>query len=115
MTAEFWIGFGIYLFVAMIMIMIGLSNLKKKTPVTFWSGEKPLRASEISDVGAYNKNHGLMWMCYGIGMLAVYIMAGCLFKDVFFAAIASAVEICGGIAAMMTLHRRWEHQYRKRQ
>lgn len=40
MIAEFWIGLGIYAYVAAIMVAMGISQLKKKTPVGFWSGEK---------------------------------------------------------------------------
>lgn len=43
MTAEFWIGLGIYAFVATIMVTMGITQLKKKTPVEFWSGEKKTR------------------------------------------------------------------------
>ena len=45
----------IYIIVAMIMIGIGISQLKSQTPVGFYSGEQPPRENELSDVHAWNK------------------------------------------------------------
>lgn len=111
MTAEFWIGLGIYAYVAAIMVAMGISQLKKKTPVGFWSGEKPPKANELSNVRAYNRNHGLMWICYGIGMLAVYFIG--IFVNVGIAVIMTSVEICGGIVIMIALHQKWYYRYRQ--
>lgn len=58
--------FVIFLLVALIMIGIGVSQLKSKTPVGFYSGEKPFAAEELSDVAAWNKKHGVMWIIYGL-------------------------------------------------
>lgn len=66
MNAEFILCFVIYLCVALIMVGIGVSQMKSKTPVTFYSGEKPLEAGELSDVSMWNRKHGIMWVAYGI-------------------------------------------------
>lgn len=55
----------IYLLVALIMIGIGVSQMKSKTPVGFYSGERPPAAQELSDVAMWNKKHGKMWIIYG--------------------------------------------------
>lgn len=64
--AEAVMCFMIYLLVALIMIGIGVSQLKSKTPVGFYTGEKPFDAKELSDVRMWNKKHGEMWIVYGI-------------------------------------------------
>lgn len=60
------ICFVIYLLTALVMIGIGISQLKSKTPVGFYSGEKPPAAQELSDVAMWNKKHGKMWIIYGV-------------------------------------------------
>lgn len=73
--AEAVMCFVIYLLVALIMIGIGVSQLKSKTPVGFYSGEKPPAAQELSDVAMWNKKHGEMWMIYG-GIILFFGLAG---------------------------------------
>lgn len=60
------ICFVIYVLVALVMIGIGVSQFRSKTPVGFYSGEKPFEAEELSDVAMWNKKHGEMWVIYGI-------------------------------------------------
>ena len=66
MNADSIMCFVIYLCVALVMIGIGLSQLKSRTPVTFYSGEKPFEVRELSDVYMWNRKHGMMWIIYGI-------------------------------------------------
>ena len=75
MIAEFLIGFFISLLVALIMIGIGISQLKSKTPAAFYTGEKPFSENELSDVSAWNRKHGRMSIIYGIVILFSYILA----------------------------------------
>ena len=51
---------------AFLMLGIGIANLRSKKPVGFYSGVKPPLPEELSDVGAWNKKHGMMWVIYGI-------------------------------------------------
>ncbi|MDE7199535.1 MAG: hypothetical protein K2O15_11735 [Lachnospiraceae bacterium] len=64
--AEAVMCFVIYLIVALVMIGIGVSQLRSGTPVGFYSGEKVFEAKELSDVSMWNKKHGEMWIIYGI-------------------------------------------------
>lgn len=66
MTAESVMCFVIYVFVALIIMTIGIVQLKSKTPVAFYSGEKPPRAEEVTDVKVWNRKHGMMWLIYRI-------------------------------------------------
>ena len=54
------ICFIIYLLAALIMVGIGVLQRKSKTPVGFYTGEKPPAAQELSDVSSWNKKHGAM-------------------------------------------------------
>lgn len=58
--------FVIYLLVALVMVGIGVSQLKSRKPVGFYSGEKPFSAEQLSDVAMWNKKHGKMWIIYGM-------------------------------------------------
>ena len=51
--------------VALFMFGIGISQLKSKDPVGFYSGETPHEKEQLSDVNAWNKKHGTMWVIYG--------------------------------------------------
>lgn len=52
-------------------IGIGIFSLKKKTPMHFWAGTT-VKPEEISDIKAYNKANGIMWISYG----SIYILSG---------------------------------------
>lgn len=62
------------------MVGIGVFQMKSKEPVGFYSGEKPPEAGELSDVGAWNKRHGIMWLVYGVLIVLSYIV-GILVAD----------------------------------
>ena len=68
------VGFAaIALMCAAVFIGIGIFSIKKKTPMHFWSGTT-VKSEEISDVRAYNKENGVMWITYG----ATYVLAAIL-------------------------------------
>lgn len=66
MTAVNVICFAIYFLAALLMISIGVSQLKNQEPVGFYSGEKPPNKDELTHVISWNKKHGTMWVLYGI-------------------------------------------------
>lgn len=112
MIAGIIIGLVITLFVALIMIGIGISQLKSKTPVAFYSGEKPPRPEELSDVDAWNKKHGRMWTTYGIVIILSYILAVLVGLDT----TPGLVLYCSGviipIVVMIGYHDRLTRTYR---
>ncbi len=67
--AENLITFFIEFYVALVMVGIGVFQLKSKKPVGFYSGVKPPEEHEISDVKAWNKKHGTMWILYGVTII----------------------------------------------
>lgn len=102
----------IYIITALIMIGIGLSNLKSKQPVGFYSGEKPFREEEISDIQAWNKKHGYMWIIYGICIILSGII-GCIIID----SIWCLLPFFGGtilpLIVMIWYHNQLIKQYKK--
>lgn len=58
MTAETVIVLVILLVSAAPIIIIGIVQYRSKDPVGFWSGEKPPKREQITDVRAYNRKHG---------------------------------------------------------
>ena len=52
---------------------LGIYAWKRKKPMWFWSGSK-VDENEISDVQAYNKANGIMWIAFsGILWLSVFL------------------------------------------
>ena len=44
---------------------IGIYAWKRKKPMWFWSGST-VNENEITDVPAYNRANGVMWICYSL-------------------------------------------------
>lgn len=113
MDAGGVIGLGIIGYVSMFMIVIGVVSYRKKTPCGFWSGVEPPKPERVSDIEAYNRKHGVMWIVYGISMPGTYL-AGALFGDVFVGAMISGAVAVGGIFVMALYHNHLENKYVKR-
>lgn len=58
---------------AMIMFGIGVFQIKSTKPVGFYSGEKAPSENEISNISAWNKKHGAMWMIYGVCIILAWV------------------------------------------
>ncbi len=100
------ICFVIYLLVALIMVGIGVIQRKSKTPVGFYTGEKPPAAQELSDVSSWNKKHGAMWILYGI-VIAVSGAVGTLGR---ISSVWCMVWLIGGVAVPIVLMVWYHHR-----
>lgn len=89
--AGFIIGLVVCLLTALIMVGIGISQLKSKKPVGFYSGEEPPRENQLKDVQMWNKKHGWMWIMYGITIIISYLI-GMLAGD----SVWCVIPVCGG-------------------
>lgn len=102
----------IYGMTAMIMIAIGITPLRSKKPVGFYSGERAPREDEIRDVRAWNKKHGMMWLIYGIIIMVSWFLGAMIGDSAF-----SLIPFCGGllipIVVMIYYHHRLIKLYRK--
>ncbi|MBQ4536079.1 MAG: hypothetical protein II994_00510 [Lachnospiraceae bacterium] len=109
MTAEAVISFVIYLLVAVVMIGIGVSQLRSKEPVAFYSGEKPPKASQLTDVQAWNRKHGTMWVIYGIVIMISYAV-GAIIGD----SIWCVIPMVGGVMIPVIIMIWYHHKLMKR-
>lgn len=109
MNIENIFCFVIYVIVAAIMVGIGIVQLKSKKPVGFYSGEKPPRPEELSDVEAWNKQHGMMWLIYG-GIIMLSFFIGMLIGDSLFC----LIPMCGGIIIPVIIMIWYHHQLIKK-
>ena len=64
---------------AFIMIGIGVSQIKSRKPVGFYSGVEAPDETELSDVKAWNIKHGVMWILYGLCIVLAWVCG--LFTD----------------------------------
>ena len=62
---------------ACIFTFLGIWVIKKKEPGNFWTGQV-VKAAELSDVKAYNKELGLLWIAFG-GVLWIDALLGGIF------------------------------------
>lgn len=98
-------------FCALIMITIGISQWKSKKPVGFYTGEKAPEEKELSDVPAWNKRHGMMWIMYGVCILFAWI-CGLLLGDDLLALIPFLICVILPIPVMIAYHHKLVKKYR---
>ncbi len=101
--AEKIIGLVIVSMVAGVMIIIGISNIRSKKPVGFYTGDKPLLPGEVSDMKKWNKRHGWMWIIFGCLMIAAYVYPMLLDNEKLMG-ILYLISVFGGIIGMMGYH-----------
>lgn len=99
---------------ALLMVGIGVSQIKSRKPVGFYTGVRPPDEKELRDVEAWNKKHGIMWILYGVviigGVLVQILGSACGYNEVFLW-ILEIFTVIGGIFVMMWYHMRLEKQY----
>jgi hypothetical protein len=111
MTAETIFSMIVAVICMLPIFIIGIVQYKSEEPVGFWSGKKPPKKEQITDVTAYNHKHGMMWILYGAGFLFCFCI-GMLF-DAVIASIAACVECFGGLALMVFYHNKLDRTYLK--
>lgn len=109
MNAENIFGFVIYALVALFMMGIGIVQIKSRKPVAFYSGEKPPKAEELTDVSAWNRKHGMMWLVYGIIILLSFLIGARIGDSVW-----AAVPMIGGVLVPVIFMIRYHNQLRKK-
>ncbi len=96
--------------VALVMFVIGISQLKSKEPVGFYTGEKPPEKEQLSDVNAWNKNHGIMWVIYSGCIVCSWICSAFIGNSIY-----SLIPLCTGILVpipvMIVYHHRLVKKY----
>ncbi|MBR2950898.1 MAG: hypothetical protein IKC46_13765 [Lachnospiraceae bacterium] len=110
--AEYIISLVIFSLVTIVMIIIGISQMRSKKPVGFYSGEKPPREEELSDVVAWNKKHGYMWVAYGLIIIGFFVMTSFI-KSETIAMVLLLSGIIGSVPIMMLYHSYLKKKYYK--
>ncbi len=59
--------------VSLLFAGIGIYAWRRKKPMWFWSGST-VKESEISDIAAYNRANGIMWLVFSLFMCVVTIL-----------------------------------------
>lgn len=96
--------------VAFIMIGIGNAQLKSETPVGFYSGEKPPRPEDVTDVKQWNRKHGIMWILYGVAMICAHLVIGFIW-DSFWASVVLVGVVVGALPLMIWYHNKLKKEY----
>lgn len=109
MAAESVICFVIYALLALFMMGIGVVQLKSKEPVGFYSGEKPPKAENITDIKAWNTKHGMMWLIYGIVILISFFIGNMIGNSIW-----SIIPMVGGVIIPVIFMIWYHHQLRKK-
>ena len=110
MDAGSVVGIAVMLMCASAMVTVGISQYTAQNPVTFYSFEKAPAPSELTDVRAWNRAHGRMWIVYG-AYIAVCVLPFALgMRD----AVGVAI-MCGGvllpIPLLIVCHNKFKQKY----
>ncbi|MBR4905541.1 MAG: hypothetical protein IKZ44_01680 [Clostridia bacterium] len=88
---------------------IGIFAWTRKKPMWFWSGST-VKESEITDVPAYNRANGIMWICFSL----IYWVAAVL--GIFNVKVVGVVIGAGtliGIVALIFVYKAIYNKYRR--
>ena len=92
--------------IGIFFICFGIYAWKRKKPMWFWSG-KEVKESEISDIPAYNRANGIMWLCFS----AIFWLAAVLGAPNSEA--AGKIIIIGSVAGIPLLYLAYRKIYSK--
>ena len=88
---------------------IGIYAWRRTKPMWFWSGSS-VREEEITDVKAYNRENGIMWICYSAVFWISTIMG---IWSVSTAGIVLAVGCLGGLPLLVIAYNRIYRKYKR--
>lgn len=97
---------------AAVMLLIGISNIKSSKPVGFFSSEPGPDPESLTDVAAWNREHGRIWIVYAIvlvvmGIVCIFINNGLVLVAVI------TVGFLGPVPLMIRRHLRLKTKYLK--
>jgi uncharacterized membrane protein len=91
-----------------LIVMLPISVFFTVYGIWFWSGST-VRESEISDIPAYNKANGIMWIVYSLVFWAGSVLG--LF-EIGIAGIVVAVGCLAGIPVLVLVYRKIYAKYK---
>ena len=88
---------------------IGIYAWRRRKPMWFWSGSS-VREEEITNVKAYNRENGIMWICYSAVFWISTIMG---IRSVSIAGIVLAVGCLGGLPLLVIAYNKIYRRYKR--
>ena len=88
---------------------IGIYAWRRTKPMWFWSGSL-VREDEITNVKAYNRENGIMWICYSAVFWISTIMG---IRSVSIAGIVLTVGCLGGLPLLVIAYNRIYRKYKR--
>ena len=88
---------------------IGIYAWRRTNPMWFWSGSS-VREDEITNVKAYNRENGIMWICYSAVFWISTIMG---IQSVSIAGIVLAAGCLGGLPLLVIAYNRIYRKYKR--
>ncbi len=88
---------------------LGVFAWKRKKPMWFWSGSE-VSEREITDIPAYNKANGIMWLVYS-SVFWISLLLGIL--NLSAAGFVLAVGCVGGIPLLIIAYNRIYNRYKR--
>ena len=88
---------------------LGVFAWRRKKPMWFWSGST-VKEREISDIPAYNRGNGIMWICYSLVFWGSAVF-GLFQLDAAGAFLAAG--ILGGIPVLIVVYKKIYAKYKR--
>ena len=88
---------------------LGIYAWRRKKPMWFWSGST-VREEEISDVPAYNRANGIMWICFSLVFWVSTFMG---FREMTAAGIVLIAGCLGGVPLLVISYDRIYRKYKR--
>ena len=88
---------------------IGIYAMYRKEPMFFWSG-RTVRREELTDVKAYNRANGIMWLLYSVPM---WVAAVLYFVNKNAAVISLVIWGTFGLGILIYAYHRIYEKYRR--
>ncbi len=94
---------------SLLFSILGIYAWRREKPMWFWSGST-VKAEEITDVKAYNRENGIMWICYSLVFWVSMIMG---IFNISTAGIVLAVGCLGGLPFLVIAYNRIFRKYKR--
>ena len=95
---------------SLLFTCIGIYAWMRKKPMWFWAGDT-VSEDEITDVRAYNRANGIMWLCYSLSLWMVTIIGGC--HNIILGANILLADSTVGLVLMMITYTFIRKKYKK--